>query len=52
MKASNVQETSSSDHPGFTIVDGNQLWIHQPLQRRPEHPGHSGQVLQDQNFDQ
>ena len=52
MKASNVQETSSSDHPGFTIVDGNQLWIHQPLQRRPEHPGHSGQVLQDQTFDQ
>eukprot|EP00434_Breviolum_minutum_P020755 symbB.v1.2.018307.t1/scaffold1451.1/size117964/3 len=39
------------DHPGFTIVDGNQLWIHQPLQRRPEFHAFSGHVLQELESD-
>jgi len=39
-----------SDHPGFSIVEGNQVWVHQPLppsRLREKYQHHGFKVLQD-----
>ena len=42
--------SAGSDHPGFSIVEGNQVWVHQPLppsRLREKYQHHGFKVLKD-----